>query len=98
MERKGKKKGDIKLFLKGKRGKNSLQSTLLNTQAARGTTAKKYEKTRAMGKEYSGIKLVGVIFIAPTIKVASLQLQFLREMSIVAVVAENRNRTDGKNR
>lgn len=53
---------------------------------------------QAMEKEYSGIKLVRVIFIAPTIKVASLQLRFLWETSIVAVVAENRNRTDGKNR
>lgn len=35
---------------------------------------KKYEKTQAMGKEYSGIKLVRVLFISPTLKVASLHL------------------------
>lgn len=50
-----------------------------------------------MGKEYSGIKLVRVLFIPPIFKVASLHLRFIRDTSIVAVVAENRNRTDGRN-
>jgi len=38
-----------------------------------------------------------VLFISPTFKAASLHLWFLQETSVLAIVAENRNRTDGKN-